>query len=252
MPLDRSATQTTATNSATYLVNKRRRVFGTRASLGACCSVPSPGAALGFETKKRLMKLRVVIFATVSGLVAVRPVQASPSFDDLVREREQGRRHLEAKHSSRFDIDGQLEFGWCLCRQITRIGTFQDAIDIRGRATKNISGLWSVGDQRTFASKLRVGEDRRKTMLRCRADDQIAMYDGIGIRRNEQATAGVAAQFGDSPFDFGWVNYGSRLDLQRTRRRNSLERAQKGGVVRRGRWIEHDGHPMHFWRELRM
>ena len=132
MPLDRSATQTTATNSATYFVNSRRRVFGTGAVLGACCSVPSPETALGFETKKRPIKLRVVIFATVSGLVAQRPVQASPSFDHLVREREQRRRHLEAERSSRSDIDGQLEFGWCLCRQITRIGTFQDAIDIRG------------------------------------------------------------------------------------------------------------------------
>ena len=104
MPLDRSATQTTATNSATYLVNKRRRVFGT-GDARACCSVPSPGAARGFETKKRFMKLRVVIFATVSGSVAQRPVQASPSFDDLVGEGEQGWRHLETKHSSRFDID---------------------------------------------------------------------------------------------------------------------------------------------------
>src|SRR5262249_58525197 len=39
MPLDRSATQTTATNSATYLVNKRRRVFATGALGAACCGV---------------------------------------------------------------------------------------------------------------------------------------------------------------------------------------------------------------------
>src|SRR5215472_10899960 len=37
MPLDNSATQTTATNSATYLVNSRRRVFATGASGAACC-----------------------------------------------------------------------------------------------------------------------------------------------------------------------------------------------------------------------
>jgi hypothetical protein len=30
--------------------------------------VPSPGAAPGFEVKKPSMKLRMVIFATVSGL----------------------------------------------------------------------------------------------------------------------------------------------------------------------------------------
>src|SRR5499427_6439062 len=37
MPLDSRATQTTATNSATYLVNKRRRVFVTGASGAAGC-----------------------------------------------------------------------------------------------------------------------------------------------------------------------------------------------------------------------
>src|SRR5262249_11775442 len=37
MPLDSRATQTTATNSATYLVNKRRRVFATGALAAACC-----------------------------------------------------------------------------------------------------------------------------------------------------------------------------------------------------------------------
>src|SRR5215469_11799578 len=37
MPLDTSAIQTTATNSATYLVNKRRRVFATGALAAAGC-----------------------------------------------------------------------------------------------------------------------------------------------------------------------------------------------------------------------
>src|SRR6476659_3389467 len=41
MPLDTSATQTTETNSATYLVNKRRRVFVIGASAaGGCDAVP--------------------------------------------------------------------------------------------------------------------------------------------------------------------------------------------------------------------
>src|SRR6201982_3593725 len=41
MPLDTSATQTTATNSATYLVNRRRRGFVIGASAaGGCGRVP--------------------------------------------------------------------------------------------------------------------------------------------------------------------------------------------------------------------
>ena len=111
----------------------------------------------------------------------------------------------------------------CLCRQITRIGTFQDAIDIRRRALKNIGGLRSVGDQGTFADELPIGENRRNAMLRCRADDQIAMYDGIGVRRNEQATAGSRPSLAMACSMSASVHYGSRLDLQRTRWRNSLE-----------------------------
>src|ERR1700756_3310113 len=37
MPLDSRTTQTTATNSATYLVNKRRRVFVTGGSAASGC-----------------------------------------------------------------------------------------------------------------------------------------------------------------------------------------------------------------------
>ena len=77
------------------------------------------------------MKLRMVIFATVSGSVASVLDKPLPSLDDLVGEREQRWRHLETEHSSRSEIDGQLEFRWCLCRQIARVGTFQDSVNIR-------------------------------------------------------------------------------------------------------------------------
>src|SRR6266700_7339485 len=61
MPLDTSATQTTATNSATYLVNKRRRVFATGASGVACCSASTPAPARPFEARKPLTKLGTLI-----------------------------------------------------------------------------------------------------------------------------------------------------------------------------------------------
>src|SRR5262249_6585427 len=49
MPLDSSATQTTATNSATYLVNKRRRVLGTGASVAAGCGAFAAACCLGYS-----------------------------------------------------------------------------------------------------------------------------------------------------------------------------------------------------------
>src|SRR5215831_9859881 len=66
MPLDSKATQTTATNSATYLVNKRRRVFGTEISAGTgdCAVFP---VACGRGAKSRFMRSRILILATLSG-----------------------------------------------------------------------------------------------------------------------------------------------------------------------------------------
>src|SRR6267154_4949003 len=61
MPLDKRATETTATNSATYLVNKRRRVLGIGTSVGApCCCAPSIWTA-GCFPPNPCMKLLILI-----------------------------------------------------------------------------------------------------------------------------------------------------------------------------------------------
>src|SRR4029453_1885711 len=77
MPLESKATQTTATNSATYLVNRRRRVFGTEISEPArgCASAP-----VAPRPPKPLRKFPTLIPATLSGpgaIVSRRPVAVS-------------------------------------------------------------------------------------------------------------------------------------------------------------------------------
>src|SRR6516165_5016942 len=93
MPLDSRATQTTATNSATYLVNKRRRVFGTEISAGAggCAILP---VACGRGAKRRFMRSRILIPATLPGacrVVSRGPVAAS-SDGPLSQSRDAGTR----------------------------------------------------------------------------------------------------------------------------------------------------------------
>src|SRR6476646_8748906 len=249
MPLDMSATQTTATKSATYFANRRLRVFGI-GTLPRCCAI-SLGAGEPFKANRRAMKPRVVIFATASGSLAMRPLRhAVPSLDDLIGERDQGCRHLEAEHPSCFEIDSQLELRGCLRRQIAWVGTSQDSVNVRRRAVKNSSGLWSVSDQGPFAGELPVCENRGKTMLRCRTDDQTAMYHHISVRRDQQATTRVFSEFRHCLFDFGLGAYRSCLDLQRGGRRNGFKRTQEDIVVRRSRRIKHDRESINTRREL--
>src|SRR6516164_463720 len=99
MPLETSATQTTATNSATYLVNSRRRVFATGASGAPCCGASVGAAVPGrVEARKYLAKSRTLIASTVPNVgPSCRPSlrDDARSFDHLVGERDHCWRHRQ-------------------------------------------------------------------------------------------------------------------------------------------------------------
>src|ERR1700730_652076 len=113
MPLERRATQTTATNSATYLVTSRRRVLTAGPSAGACCGASAPAAPGRVEERKCLMKSRPLIASTVSNLWPARPAgsRRRSSFDHLVGAREQHRWHIEPQRVGSLHIDHQFELG---------------------------------------------------------------------------------------------------------------------------------------------
>src|SRR6516164_10037245 len=124
MPLDTSAIQTTATNSATYLVNSRRRVFATGASGAACCGA-SVGAAAGrVEARKPLRKSGTLIddHSTKVGPCCPSAARRPRLFDHLVGERDHGWRHGQAQRHCGLEIDGKLKFGGRLRRKFGRVG----------------------------------------------------------------------------------------------------------------------------------
>ncbi len=59
--------------------------------------------------------------------------------------------------------------------------------------------------------------------MRCLVNDEAAVHDCVCVRRNKQSTAGRFGKISDSLFDVRFGAYGSRLDLERTWRRYSLE-----------------------------
>src|ERR1044072_6970124 len=112
-----------------------------------------------------------------------------------------------------------------------------------------MGGLRSVSDQSPFAGKLAVGENRREPMLRCRADDQAAMYDGVRVRRDEQPSARFLGKLRDCLFYLRLIADWSCLDLQRTGRGNVFKRTQEDIVVRSSRRVKHDSKAMNVRRE---
>src|SRR4051794_20239291 len=87
-------------------------------------------------------------------------------------------------------------------------------------------------------------------MLRCRVNDQAAMYDGVRVRGDEQPSARFLGKLRRYLFDFRLIAHWSCLDLQRTGRRNVFKRTQEDIVVRSSRRVEHDSKAMNIRREL--
>ena len=63
----------------------------------------------------------------------------------------------------------------CSARQIGRLGTIEDAIDVTGRAPILVDEIRPVGDQTAVRHEVSIRVDRRQAMPGRRRDDQRAM-----------------------------------------------------------------------------
>src|SRR6266700_4068956 len=72
------------------------------------------------------------------------PITRHWLFDHLVSAGDQRRRHGEAEGRSGLEVDHELELDRCLHRQFAGAFTFENTIDIRCSATKNIKRIDSV------------------------------------------------------------------------------------------------------------
>src|SRR5215813_10754092 len=207
-PLATSAIQTTATNSATYLVNSRRRVFATGASDAAGCGTSAPAAPGRFEARKYLAKSRTLIASTVPNVgPSSRPSlrDDARSFNHLVRPCEQHRRHIESQCIGSLQIDHQFELGRRLQGKIARISALQDPVDVGCGAAEDIGGIDAVGNQTAARSKHPQWIDCGQAVARCQHNDQITMAGGEGIRQDDQAAGRLGSKISDGALELAIV-----------------------------------------------
>src|SRR5262245_9996166 len=107
----------------------------------------------------------------------MRAASSSRSFDHLVGASENRIRHGQAEGLGGFKIDDELEPGRQLNRQLARLGTIEDAIDIGGRTPVAVGEVLAVADQSSGLYVLPEREDRWQPVLERKLRDSLALLE---------------------------------------------------------------------------
>src|SRR5262245_65115269 len=86
------------------------------------------------------------------------------SFNHLIRDREQCRRHIDTERSRGLEVDGKLKFGWLDNRQISRLLTFEYFPDVATGFYIRVGKIRPVAHQSADPDKLADGVVRWQGM----------------------------------------------------------------------------------------
>src|SRR3954471_20680854 len=150
MPLDSSATPTTATNSATYLANSRLRVPEGRAGAAPGAADAASVRASGVSGWREMLIARNL--ARRRRLVSCRT--AKGSFDNLVGPREQHRRDVQAERFRGLEVDDEFELRWLLDGQIPRLRAMENPVNEGSRPEIEVRITHPIGYQSTGFDEL--------------------------------------------------------------------------------------------------
>jgi hypothetical protein len=99
------------------------------------------------------------------------PQQIVSLFDHLVGARGQRWWHSETNRFSRLEINDQTVFVWCLHREVGRLLTFENAVDVTGRLPMLIDEIGPIGNETAVGDGGTIPVDRRQFIPACERND---------------------------------------------------------------------------------
>jgi hypothetical protein len=128
-------------------------------------------------------------------------------FDHLVGAGEECRWHSNAKRLGGFHIDGQLETSWLLDRQISRLGAFENFVDVHGSLVKKVRIYRGLRHQPALVYEPARHGNRRHAVLQRQLGGALARQAGL----NDDGVGPVSLHRGESALELpGHVSGSSR------------------------------------------
>src|SRR5262245_32738522 len=99
------------------------------------------------------------------------PQQKAPLFNHLVGSGEHRRWHLDTECLRGLEVDHHLELGGCLHWKVTRILTFEDAVDVRSRPPELVDYVDAVRKQPTVHCPRAIWINGRQAVSGSQSED---------------------------------------------------------------------------------
>src|SRR5215475_15867401 len=139
------------------------------------------GSASTTTRNPRHWQLAVLVMATLPEIPTSLGHRAR-LFDHLVGEREQHRRNRQAERLGGLQIDDEIEFNRLLDRQIGRLRSAQNPVNITSGAPELVNKVYSIGHQTSRFNIVTRAVHRRQSSVECQRinANAVGVYKRIG------------------------------------------------------------------------